>query len=67
MYNFNEAQEEFLHQIVTFVLQNGDIEVMNLINDEPFSYCDYNEIFGGNTAVVYALIQRLHTAVAVAA
>ena len=41
MYDFNEAQEEFLHQIVTFVLQNGDIEVMNLINDEPFSYGEY--------------------------
>ena len=66
-YNFNEEQEEFLHQIVTFVLQNGDIEVMNLINDEPFSYCDYNEIFAGNTTVVYALIQRLHSAVTIAA
>lgn len=62
-YNFNTAQEEFLHQIVTFVLQNGDIDVMNLINDEPFSYVDYNEIFKGQTEVVYKLIQRLSGAI----
>ena len=66
-YDFNQAQEEFLHQIVTFVLQNGDIEVMNLINDEPFSYFDYNQIFLGNTAVVYDMISRLHNAVSIAA
>lgn len=66
-YNFNVEQEEFLHQIVTFVYQNGDIEVANLINDEPFTYVDYNEIFQGQTAVVYALVQRLHSAIRVAA
>lgn len=66
-YNFSAIQEEFLHQIVTFVLENGDIEPRNLIADEPFKNLEYTEIFGGNPDVVYALIDRLHSAVNVAA
>ena len=65
-YNFNQMQEEFLHQIVTFVLENGDIEPKNLINDEPFKYLEYTEIFNGNPEAVYSLIKMLHSAVNVA-
>lgn len=66
-YNYNTRQEEFLHQIVTYVLENGDIEPKNLVNAEPFSYMDYVDIFNGNPEAVYELIKRLHTAVNVAA
>ncbi len=66
-YNYNAVQEEFLHQIVTYVLENGDIEPKNLVNAEPFSYMDYVDIFDGNPEAVYELIKRLHTAVFVAA
>ena len=66
-YEFNEMQEEFLHYIVTFVLENGDMEPKNLINAEPFKYLDYTQIFGGNTEAVYALINMLHSVVQVAA
>ena len=55
-----------MHQIVTFVLENGDIEPKNLINDEPFKYLEYTEIFNGNPEAVYSLIKMLHTAVNVA-
>lgn len=65
-YNFNQMQEEFLHQIVTFVLENGDIEPKNLIQDEPFKYLEYTEIFNGNPEAVYSLIKMLHSAVNVA-
>lgn len=51
-YNFNPAQEEFLHQIVTYVLQNGDIEVKNLIKDDPFKSLDFTELFEGNVVPV---------------
>lgn len=66
-YEFNKMQEEFLHYIVTFVLENGDIEPRNLITDEPFKYLEYTEIFSGNPEAVYALINMLHSAVHVAA
>ena len=62
-YNFNQMQEEFLHQIVTFVLENGDIEPKNLIQDEPFKYLEYTEIFNGNPEAVYSLIKMLHSTV----
>ena len=63
-YNFNPAQEEFLHQIVTFVLQNGDIVAANLITDDPFCYQDFVEIFDGNAQPVYDLVTQLHEVIA---
>ncbi len=63
-YNFNSAQQEFLHQIVTFVLQNGDIETSNLINDAPFCYQDFTELFDGNIEGVKSLMNQLHSVIA---
>ena len=63
-YNYNPAQEEFLHQIVTFVLQNGDIVAANLITDDPFCYQDFVEIFNGNAQPVYELVTQLHGVIA---
>ena len=63
-YNFNPAQEEFLHQIVTFVLQNGDIEVKNLIKDDPFKSLDFTDLFDGNIVPVTEFVSHLHKAIA---
>ena len=63
-YNFNPAQEEFLHQIVAFVLQNGDIEVKNLIKDDPFKSLDFTELFDGNIVPVTDLVAYLHEVIA---
>lgn len=63
-YNFNPAQEEFLHQIVTYVLQNGDIVPSNLFENAPFTNLDYTEIFEDNADAVFELINVLHGAIA---
>ncbi len=63
-WNFNSAQEEFLHQIVTYVLQNGDIVPVNIIANAPFNNLDYTEIFEDNTDAVFELIDVLHGAIA---
>jgi len=63
-YNFNPAQEEFLHQIVTYVLQNGDIVPNNLFENAPFTTLDYTEIFDENAEAVFELIDVLHKAIA---
>lgn len=63
-YNFNSEQQEFLHNIVTFVLQNGDIVPNNLINDYPFNMYDYIELFDGNVEPVYTMIKRFHEVIA---
>jgi len=63
-YNFNYAQEEFLHHIVTYVLQNGDIVPANIISNAPFNNLDYTEIFDDNSDAVFDLIDVLHGAIA---
>ena len=63
-YDFNSEQQEFLHNIVTFVLQNGDIVPSNLVKDYPFNVFDYTELFEGNVEPVYALIKKLHEVIA---
>lgn len=63
-YNFNPAQEEFLHRIVTYVLQNGDIVPSNLFENAPFTNLDYTEIFEDNADAVFELINVLHGAIA---
>ncbi len=63
-YNFNPAQEEFLHHIVTYVLQNGDIVPANIISNAPFNTLDYTEIFDNNADAVFELIDVLHKAIA---
>ena len=63
-YNFNSEQQEFLHNIVSFVLQNGDIAPSNLVKDYPFNMYDYVDLFDGNAEPVYAIIKRLHEVIA---
>lgn len=60
-YNFNSAQEEFLHLIVNFVLENGDIEPQDL-QEEPFTYQDYTSIFT-NTEPLYNFVNRFHSSI----
>lgn len=61
-YNFNSRQQEFIHQIVDFVLENGDIVPDDLINTEPFKHQEYSDIFE-NTDPLYGFINLLHSSV----
>ena len=61
-YNFNSMQQEFLHQIVDFVLENGDIDIDDLFNEEPFKHQDYIELFG-NTEPLYDFVDLFHNSI----
>lgn len=63
-YNFNSVQEEFLHHIVTYVLQNGDIVSANIISNAPFTTMNYTEFLDANADSVFELINILHGAIA---
>lgn len=65
-YNFNANQQEFLHQIVDFVLQNGDIDYNDLYESEPFKYQDYLDIFV-DTEPLYDFVDKLHNTISVSA
>ncbi len=61
-YNFNSRQQEFIHQVVEYVRENGDIEPQDLYNSDPFRTQDYTEVFN-DTAPLYNLIDILHKSV----
>jgi type I restriction enzyme R subunit len=61
-YNFNAAQQEFLHLIVNFVLENGDIEPQDLYDKDPFAYQDYTSVFA-DTAPLYDFVNRFHSSI----
>ena len=60
-------QEEFIHQIVNYVRQNGDIAPNNLINSDPFRNVEYTELFEEKTKAVYDIVKTLHNAIYIGA
>lgn len=64
-YNYSSAQEEFLHMIVNYVRENGDIKSSDLLK-EPFAHIDYTDLFAGMTEGIYSFIDSLHKPIQVA-
>lgn len=62
-YNFTPKQEEFIKMIITFVKQNGDVAMADLINKEPFKKIDFIFLFGDKTKAVYDVVNTYHQAV----
>ena len=44
----SQQQQEFLHTIINYVRENGDVELADMVNSEPFNNYDLNEVFGVN-------------------
>lgn len=64
---FNSQQQEFVRTIITYVRNNGDIQVEDLVNAEPFNNFDLQEMFGVNLKSVVNIINVLHNSITVAA
>ena len=45
---FNSMQQEYIHTIIEYVRQKGDIERENIVETDPFSDYDAIEIFETN-------------------
>ena len=58
---FNSQQQEFLKNIVDYVRENGDIEVGDLVNKEPFDNFDLTELFGERLKLVVSIVNLLHS------
>ena len=67
LYDFNSMQEEFMHQIINYVRQNGDIVPGNLVHNDPFKDVEYLELFEEKTGVVYGIIKTLHDVISTGA
>ena len=62
----NSQQQEFVRTIINYVRENGDVELADMVNTEPFNNYDLNEIFGVNLPAMIAVVRTLHDVVQVA-
>lgn len=64
---FNSQQQEFIQTIINYVRENGDIELSDMVNSEPFNNYDLNEMFGVSLPEVVQIVKILHDSVNVEA
>lgn len=60
---FNSQQQEFILTIINYVRENGDIELSDIVNTEPFNNYDLNEMFGVKLRTVIGIVNILHNSV----
>jgi len=62
---FNSQQQEFIQTIINYARENGDVELIDIANTEPFINYDYIDMFNGNLEVVKSVVGILHNSVIV--
>ena len=60
---FNSQQQEFILTIINYVRENGDIELEDMVNTEPFNNYDLSEMFGTSLPMVISIVNTLHSSV----
>ena len=63
-HQLNSKQQEFINVIVKYVQKNGDIELSDLLDSDPFKSIDWNELFGGDVEPIKYTVSILHDAIA---
>ena len=63
----NAQQQEFVRTIINYARENGDVELADMVNTEPFKNYNLTEIFGLNFPALVTVINLLHTTIQVAA
>lgn len=63
---FNSQQQEFIWTIINYVRENGDIEVSDIANVEPFNNFDIVEMFGEMIPKMVDIVNTLHNSIEVA-
>lgn len=63
----NAQQQEFVRTIINYARENGDVELEDMVNTEPFNNYDLTEMFGLNLPALVTVVNLLHTTVQVAA
>lgn len=59
----NSQQQEFVRTIINYVRENGDVELTDMVNTEPFNNYDLNEMFGVNLQAIVQIVGVLHNSV----
>ena len=63
----SSQQQEFVHTIINYVRENGDIELADMVNTEPFNNYDLSEMFGVNLKAIVQIVGVLHNSVVASA
>ena len=63
----NSQQQEFVQTIISYVRENGDVELSDLVNTDPFNNYDLNEIFGVQLPMIVSVVEKLHKSILAAA
>ena len=56
----NAQQQEFIKTIINYVRENGDVELSDMVNSEPFNNYDLIELFGERLQALKSVIALLH-------
>lgn len=59
----NSQQQEFVRTIINYVRENGDVELADMVNTEPFNNYDLNDMFGMNLQAIVQIVGVLHNSV----
>lgn len=63
----NAQQQEFIKTIINYVRENGDVDLSDMVNSEPFNNYDLIALFGERMQMIAAVVTTLHGAIQVAA
>ena len=62
--SLNSLQEEYVKTITTYVCQNGDSTLENLVNTKPFSEYEWIDTFGQSFMAVRNFVNKVHQVIA---
>ncbi len=65
--SFSSVQQEFIRTIINYVRVNGDIELSDIANTEPFVSFNLLDLFGDQYPVVINIVNELHNSIVVPA
>ena len=60
---FNSQQQEFIMTVINYVRENGDVELSDMVNTEPFNNYDLSEMFGTNVEKLANVVKILHDSI----
>ncbi len=56
----NQAQQEFVREIINYLRENGEVTPEDLTNEEPFADYDIGSLFDGRISQLQEIIARLN-------
>lgn len=59
----NQAQEEYLKIIITYLCKNGDITPNTIVNEAPFDGFEWIDVFGTHFISVRKYVETLHNTI----